>query len=256
MDTNIYKYVIEGGLNFYDELNASSDEEEINTNIKNTNINNTYTNNTNCLISGEPLDLTTCVTMQCGHKFNYEQVYKEIVNQKYVFKSYYYGQLTQEERNKLDSSHTFIKCPYCRSVQKELLPYNNKHSGYSKVMGVNTFDKNTYLPSLQINVISINRKNKIYKICKKCDFADTCKNVYVTDLEGTDKNYCYIHYNSMHKLLVKQKKEEEKKKKDDLKLTKQINTSLCVAVLKSGARKGQQCGSKCATSLTFCKRHS
>ena len=48
-------YLIEGGLNFYDELNNSDCEED-------------YDNN--CLITNEPL-IDKFVKMECGHKFNY-----------------------------------------------------------------------------------------------------------------------------------------------------------------------------------------
>ena len=68
------KIIIEGNINFYDELyktlNEDSDDE-----------------NNLCQITGLPLE-TNAITLECKHKFNYEPLYKEIYKQKYVFKTY------------------------------------------------------------------------------------------------------------------------------------------------------------------------
>ena len=56
------KYIIEGGLDFYEELYKSLDIEE--TNEK------TEEDNNLCLITNQPLTEKS-VELNCGHKFNY-----------------------------------------------------------------------------------------------------------------------------------------------------------------------------------------
>ena len=58
------KYIIEGNINFQDELYKSLDEESDN-------------EEEFCLISGLPLK-EKYITLECNHKFNYESLYKEI----------------------------------------------------------------------------------------------------------------------------------------------------------------------------------
>ena len=53
------KYIIEGGINFYDELYKSICSPSNNENTDNI-----------CLISNEPL-IENFVTLDCNHKFNY-----------------------------------------------------------------------------------------------------------------------------------------------------------------------------------------
>ena len=66
-----------------------------------------------CLISKEPLE-DIHIKLTCNHYFNYEPIFNEIIKQK-VKKNY-------KEVQKLRKYE--IKCPYCRNVQTELLPYN------------------------------------------------------------------------------------------------------------------------------------
>jgi len=212
---NKIKYNIEDGFNFYDELNKSLDDD-----IE-------YENT--CLISGQQLD-KYYFKMDCGHKFNYEPLFKEIIIQKFIFKTYF-GGLTNEERIKLKGSNMFIKCPYCRSLQSNLLPYY-EDIGVSKVYGVNTIDTEYYFNTLGISNMTFNKYNKIFTIGKKCDFQEYITNtdisnnitskkfcgcLYVTNLDGTSNNYCINHYYIFYKKQLQEqkakKKVEEKQKK-------------------------------------------
>ena len=58
-------YIIEDDIDFYKELNMSSDN----------NLNNT------CLITNEPLGKNK-ITLPCNHSFNYLPLYKEVCKQK------------------------------------------------------------------------------------------------------------------------------------------------------------------------------
>lgn len=222
MDTINYKYNIEGGINFYDELNKMLDEEESDTN-------NIVDNS--CLISGQILDKYH-FKMDCGHKFNYEPLFKEIIIQKFIFKTYF-GGFTNEERKKLNGSKIFIKCPYCRSIQVDILPYYEE-LGLSKIYGINTLASDIYMNTLGINNLSFNKYNKIFTIGKKCDYQviniqninnNCCSCLYVTNLEGTNKNYCINHYYASYKKMIQEekakKKDEEKKKKAEEKKKKE-----------------------------------
>ena len=78
----------------------------------------------NCLISGEPLN-DDHVILKCKHKFNYEPLMNELINQKQ------YSQLEIIHLRQYD-----IKCPYCRHVQNGVIPYNEKYN-IDKISGIN-----------------------------------------------------------------------------------------------------------------------
>ena len=67
----------------------------------------------NCLICNNKLE-EDCITLICGHKFNYSSIFNEIKNQKK--QNLYY------ESQKLKSHQ--IKCPYCRTIVNNLLPFH------------------------------------------------------------------------------------------------------------------------------------
>ena len=145
------KYIIEGGINFYEELYKSLDTNEANTNESNTNtsnINGNITNENNkdttlnvCQITGLPLE-SDYVTLECSHKFNYGALYTEICTQKYIFKSYNVSSLINSDFKKFKESgnNYYIKCPYCRSIQFTLLP-TCPYNKYKPKYGINTLEQ-------------------------------------------------------------------------------------------------------------------
>lgn len=76
-----------------------------------------------CMITQTPLE-TDYVTLQCGHKFNYDAIFNDIYNHK--------KQFHELETSRLKKSQ--IRCPYCRNIQNCLLPCP---SGKKMVCGVN-----------------------------------------------------------------------------------------------------------------------
>jgi hypothetical protein len=264
------KYFIEENINFYEELYKSLDKEE------DTN------NDTNCcLISNLPLT-ENYVTMCCGHKFNYQPLFYDILNHKKKFNSM--------ERHYLKSSD--IRCPYCRNVQKKLLPYVE---GYPKVHGVNYYDENTSKIKYSCKMNSIKLVNDgyilgdcCYETSKVSDSVDVvkCTNNMVK-MFTNNKFYCPLHKCLMLKKIMqenklklkeekKKAKEEEKMKKLEekmkLKAEKKIQktkplvidltenvvinneTVGCSQILKSGIKKGSSC--KCTVFQDgVCKRH-
>lgn len=107
------KYLVEGGINFFEELN------------KPTPVSVTVPR---CLITNDPLTELS-VTLSCGHAFNYVPLYNEVRMQKMVKNCL--------EISKL--SHCELKCPYCRKVQSGLLPFHEScEKMCPKVSGVNS----------------------------------------------------------------------------------------------------------------------
>ena len=133
------KYNIEGGLNFFEELYKSLDDED-DSNVEDKNV---------CLITNKPL-CDKFVEMTCGHKFNYIPLYLDIKNHKQKFN----GMEGSSSRLAINE----IRCPYCRKKQLGVLPYY-QDLGLEQVLGVNWFD-NKYCNS-------ISSSSSYYK---KCEF--------------------------------------------------------------------------------------
>ena len=70
-----------------------------------------------CLITNEPLNAFH-IMLVCGHKFNYEPLYQEVLRQK--------GRLGMHNYYEKIGIHQ-IKCPYCRTLSTQLLPYIGPH---------------------------------------------------------------------------------------------------------------------------------
>lgn len=92
--------------------------------LLNMDINEDSLDNDICLISYEKLE-KNYITLDCGHKFNYINLYKELVNQK--------------TKKILDNKYlkiNEIKCPYCRKITPKLIPYY-KYYDLKCIKGVN-----------------------------------------------------------------------------------------------------------------------
>ena len=96
---------------FYDEINKCPDTEFISENG----------NDLVCLITHEPLS-SSFVELDCGHKFNYIPIFRSVCNHK-MRQAYKYDE---------------IQCPYCRTIQSKVLPYNTLAR---RVHGVNHINK-------------------------------------------------------------------------------------------------------------------
>jgi hypothetical protein len=104
------KYIVCDNIDFYKEINNISEEANSDTET--------------CLITYEPLEKNS-VKLDCGHSFNYEPIYNEIMTQKVNLRN-----------NFLHMKQ--IKCPFCRNIQGKLLP---QIKGFTLVMGVNSPSK-------------------------------------------------------------------------------------------------------------------
>ena len=269
-------YIIEGNFDFYKELYESLDDSDDNNNNDNNNNNNN--NNIDessaqvCLITNTHLT-KHFVELECKHAFNYVPLFKDLVNHKTKFSSLDTHRLKVNE----------IRCPYCRNKQGNLLPYIEE-LGLPKEHGVNWINMELMSTS---NVVDL----KIGQCC--WGNGNECYAIHVLTNGSTNLDYCYYHYKlTARKLLMAQKlkqkleakalisqaKAEEKQKKldakNELKSAKAIekankkkgsvvantdenvvlSASLCQAILKSGPRKGEACGSAVKIN-NCCTRH-
>ena len=121
-----------------------------------------------CLISGLPLD--NPVKLSCGHIFNYECIFKDVFNQKINPHFKYDNPLKVDQ----------FRCPYCRKIQKKLLPEGN-----SKVYKVSTND-----PDYEIypNMYS----SSLILCLGKCSYP-YCTKKYVFNKKPYKINLCCVH---------------------------------------------------------------
>jgi len=273
------KYNIENNIDFYNELYSSLNSE-------NNHILNIEKNSDNdsdlCLITNLPL-VDNFVELKCGHKFNYVPLYKDIFNHKKKFNN------MEQIKTKLKQNQ--LRCPYCRNVQDELLPYYENY-GYPKEHGVNFFDINKiynnyceYINSqhqCQYQIINFDSSgNSHSQQCHSYGYVHWI----LKNKHNIETNYCYSHKLAVlkeirekikeskkaAKLEEKTKKLEEKNKIKMALIQKKIEDKLnknkchqdtnsngksefCQAILKSGKNKGVQCLMNSYKDC-LCKRH-
>jgi len=220
------KYTIEGGINFYEELYKSLDEDE---NIKDEHV---------CQITGMPL-VDRHITLECNHKFNYGALYKEISKQKYIFRTYNLETLSKSEFQKFKDANTdyFIKCPYCRCIQFKLLPYY-EDSEYPLKYGINSLEKTQYDIGFLIKTNpGYNHSYTSYgytfyqgTCCKVIGEKDGvnvfCSSKYSASVLEMNKSFCSFHIRAEVKQYKLEKKANDKlliqKEKEKVKLEKQL----------------------------------
>ena len=195
------KYIIEGNMDFYEELYKSLDDID------------EYKNDV-CLITNQPL-IENYVTLDCKHKFNYIPLYREVIVQKTIGLS----------PNGYYTSHSLkrneIKCPYCRNVQDKLLPYI-EYDGVKKTYGVNypTKMSMTSQPCAHSAVNNANsKKGKKNASCK--EFASECHN---------GMHLCKKHY---HAYITPASETPSTETPD--------TTHICGVILRYGKNKGKMC---------------
>jgi len=216
------KYKVEGNISFYDELfksldDDSDDECDV------------------CQITSLPLE-TNYVTLECNHKFNYGALFKEICRQKYDFKTYEFSMLPKKEQSLIRASQLdyFIKCPYCRNIQFNILPYYEE-LGLEKKYGINSLD--TSLPTYQLNKPPLSSLGIYYghddytfqmfgvlfkkgQCCNESihyisQVKNKCQSIYVSQIPNSELFYCKMHYKAglkLFKVAEKNKIIEEKTK--------------------------------------------
>jgi hypothetical protein len=169
------------------------------------------------LITNSPLD-EDCVVLSCNHKFNYDAIYNDVASHKKKYNSM--------EKRMIKSNE--LRCPYCRSVQTQLLPTKE---GYKNVHGVNFFDpeQDTIDKSHGYNSDYVHGKCNYVKNCLVTGIHTKCGNKHVKYLPIDGQFYCHLHHHvtlyavmkanklkqqeaRKQALLEKQKVKEEKQK--------------------------------------------
>jgi hypothetical protein len=221
------KYNIEGDIDFFTELYKSLDIEE--------NEQKTEEDNDLCLITNQPLT-DNYVKLDCGHKFNYCPLYQDIKNHK----EKYNIMERRSSRLALDE----IRCPYCRTKQKGVLPYYEEFN-LEKVNGVNYVDYNIQMPdygasnfqSCKFKILNheydpsgnnpckfdlSNCGNCKYFIClndgTKINYKD---GYYKGDNYGDEKHYCQVHKKEIVKIYKKEKYDKIVEEMKQIKLLKE-----------------------------------
>ena len=214
------KYIIEGDIDFYEELYKLLDNEEDN-----------EEDNSLCLITNKQLT-DNFITLDCGHKFNYIPLFYDIKNHKQKFNGM--------EGNSTRLTNNEIRCPYCRNKHNGTLPYHEEF-GFEKINGVNI--SNPYVNNLSnikceyeipnnnynesIPESDINKK-KIH--CGSCYYSQKISiynksNPGLPITYGDNKYYCFKHKKDMIKIYKQQikdkAKEEKQKAKEEVKKVKE-----------------------------------
>ena len=259
------KYNIEGGLDFYSELYGSLEQ----TDCEGEKV---------CLITNNQLS-DRHVKMNCGHSFNYEPLYKDLVNHLTKFNNMEgsTGVLGKNE----------IRCPYCRSKQKGVLPYYPE-LGLKRVEGVNTACVPPQLCCFVWDNENFDEEHPENFVNPKTIKCTHIGSKIMNDGEK-DVFYCVKHNKHILNQQAKALKEKQKQDKLDAKLkekqdkaaakavaeankalakanayTKSLakpenviiaSQSWCVEILKSGDRKGHQCSFSKMDGHDQCKRH-
>ena len=180
-----------------------------------------------CLISQEPLK-DGFIKLYCGHRFNYKNLYDEVVMQK--LKPAY----TEVQRLKTPC----IKCPYCRKVQVGLLP---QYDGYEIIRGVNK-PKKYIMKVNNCDYVFLSGKRK----GERCDVA--CEKKYCKRCDTVMKR-------RERKMVDKNIVVSNKKKGNTNKGNTKEGNDICNAILASGKNQGKRCKCK-AKKNGMCGRHA
>lgn len=212
------KYCIEGNINFYEKLNEYmlDDDSELE-------------DEQLCMISNTPLN-EPYIKMTCGHCFNYEPLYKDLIH----VKSFNHMEVLKLKANQ-------IRCPYCRKIENHVLPYMKEYRKCIKRDSINWLDVNKH-----------QQRNMLMYGNNKCDWHtginEECCLEKQTILSPDGKcSYCVLHYFIMFPKQAPKRLKIIRDKKNTLVNNEQnviISDNKCSAILKSGIRKGQSCNAK------------
>ena len=161
--------------------------------------------NEKCLISNEDLE-SNYIKLDCGHKYNYLDLYNEIVYQKTK-------KILDNNRLKINE----MKCPYCRNITNKLLPFY-KYYNVNYIRGVNGPINFT----MNLNKCEYIVKNKQTKT-KECCNDSACNTKYgmfcnkhfkyTKKEEDLLNDYNVKKYKYLNNMNATQLKEESKKHK-------------------------------------------
>jgi len=180
-------YNIEDNLDLFTEINNCILDNQ-NTDDNESNISNTINNI--CLLTNLPLE-ENYITLSCNHRFNYLAIYEETCNQK----KYNYLDTEVTRSNEL-------KCPYCRSITKNILPYFCRYN-VQKIRGV------TNPAKYSMKLYSCEYSSKCGKAmgfkCNNSAFISnkgTLCNTHYKNIVMSDDNQCLDHEKEYLKMTI------------------------------------------------------
>jgi len=198
----------------------------------------------NCLLTKEALD-DIHVTLNCGHKFNYIPLYKEVVIQKTSA-----GMTTNGYYNSCALRLNEFKCPYCRRVQDKLLPFLN-YDNIKRLRGVNGPESLCMKVRVCEHIETAKRKNTKKKKSDSCE----CNAIHVVNGEY----YCKKHYEQEKVDKVEKVEKEQQEEKKEKQVEEKVgicsvsneDDNVCGVIIKTGKKKGLPC-----TSSSKCRIHA
>lgn len=204
-------YKIEDNLSFFEEL--EKEEPSTSENI--------------CYISNLPLE-EDHITLKCGHKFNSFYIFNEFFNKRFERFMYIHSKLLTIK----------LKCPYCRNLQDEVIPYREK-KGISKIYGINDSDCENY------------------KLNWKCQYikktSQICHSNCTMPFKETGIYYCDNHYRIIEKKYIKEIN-KQKKIKESVKQNKTEENVIVCLPIKCSFKDKRKCPNKLFKE-ELCKKH-
>jgi len=132
---------------------------------------------TKCLITGEELD-RNAITLECGHTFNYIPIFNDMKSYRYDTPTGYYSY-----SDNLNLREHQIRCPYCRQVQENLLPYLPDVEPM-RLKGVN-YPLSLCMGKNTCNHVFKSGKNK-GNVCNKRCYREKCNQHYKPEVNFED----------------------------------------------------------------------
>ena len=193
-----------------------------------------YDVDNSCLLTKEPLN-DIHVNLNCGHKFNYIPLYKEVVIQKTSA-----GMTTNGYYNSCTLRLNEMKCPYCRRVQDKLLPFLN-YDNIKKLRGVNAPESLCMKVRVCEYIETANNKRKNTKK-KKSDSCE-CNATHLVNGAYYCKKHCELQQQGQQ--------EKQVEEKVDICSVSNEDNNVCGVIIKTGKKKGLPC-----TSSSKCRIHA
>jgi|LauGreSuBDMM15SN_2_FD.fasta_scaffold14828_2 hypothetical protein len=229
------KYIIEDNIDFFKELNSSKQEHEDKISENKISEDKVIENLERCSITGDPLS-GNIITLKCGHKFNYEAIFQDVYQQKL--------KTNDSERQRVHIK--CIRCPYCRTIHPQLLPY---FEDTPKLYGVNFYSESLDYCVLKRISITIDQCAHIHTN------GSFCNNKHGTSFEN--EYFCLEHLGkkirSIKNKLEINYREFVNKKTSAIK-TDFSKPKTCQFILTRGPRKGLMC-QKRGKSDNYCSAH-
>ena len=135
-----------------------------------------------CLISHDPLEYNY-ITLNCGHSFNYESIYNEMIYQQT-------NKILDNRNIKINQ----IKCPYCRTITNNNLPYF-KYYNLKKIMSLNNYNRYSILHNHNSR-IDISTNTLLAYRCNYMVKSKMCNEIAC--VENNDINICRCNKHNLY----------------------------------------------------------